>query len=321
MLRNRASQEAREVKNPPANAGDARDAGSIPGLGRSSGGRNATPVFLACKIPCTEEPSRLQSLGSQRVGHNCASEHTGMRNRRIDTIDTHFSRQQWECAWHTVINSKCQVPGQPPPPHSFLFLATSPKHSHKPELRFPSDQDFPETLDFRHLQLDLLRSHGCLCHGDDVQLICAGDIKCRRQDPQGRVAFQEFSGTVPALLQRSSHPKRAHRSLPVFQVCICERDPLETRKHVSMGTVLQGRRRLRRGHPNLFKVITCSWQSLPGPSFWVSVPLTMAVHPVPVSKTSVFRQKMGVIITFSNTINNYLIGILSNISNSNMKWY
>ena len=84
MLRNRASQEAQEVKNPPANAGDARDAGSILGLGRSSGGRNATPVFLACKIPCTEEPSRLQSLGSQRVGHDCASEHTGMRNRRID---------------------------------------------------------------------------------------------------------------------------------------------------------------------------------------------------------------------------------------------
>ena len=70
ILRNRASQGAREVKNPPANAGDERDAGSTPGLGRSSGGRNATPVFLACKIPWTEEPSRLQSMGSQRAGHD-----------------------------------------------------------------------------------------------------------------------------------------------------------------------------------------------------------------------------------------------------------
>ena len=36
------------VKNLPANAGDTRDAGSIPGLGRYPGGRawQPTPVFL-----------------------------------------------------------------------------------------------------------------------------------------------------------------------------------------------------------------------------------------------------------------------------------
>ena len=37
------------VKNPHANAGDAGDSGSIPGLGRSPGGGNGnplTPVFL-----------------------------------------------------------------------------------------------------------------------------------------------------------------------------------------------------------------------------------------------------------------------------------
>ena len=32
------------VKNPPANAGDAGDAGSIPGLGRSPGGGNGNPL-------------------------------------------------------------------------------------------------------------------------------------------------------------------------------------------------------------------------------------------------------------------------------------
>ena len=31
------------VKNPPANAGDERDEGSIPGLGRSPGGGNGNP--------------------------------------------------------------------------------------------------------------------------------------------------------------------------------------------------------------------------------------------------------------------------------------
>ena len=34
------------VKNPPANAGDLGDVGSIPGLGRSPGGGQPTPVFL-----------------------------------------------------------------------------------------------------------------------------------------------------------------------------------------------------------------------------------------------------------------------------------
>ena len=33
-----------EVKNPAANAGDIRDAGSIPVLGRSPGGRNGNPL-------------------------------------------------------------------------------------------------------------------------------------------------------------------------------------------------------------------------------------------------------------------------------------
>ena len=32
--------------------------------------------FLARKIPWTEKPGRLQSMGSQRVSHNTATEHT-----------------------------------------------------------------------------------------------------------------------------------------------------------------------------------------------------------------------------------------------------
>ena len=40
------------VKNPPANAGDTRDMGSIPGSGRSPSVRNGkpTPVFLPGKL-------------------------------------------------------------------------------------------------------------------------------------------------------------------------------------------------------------------------------------------------------------------------------
>ena len=42
----------------------------IPGSGRSSGG-NGYPLQDSClEIPWTEEPGRLQSVGSQRVEHN-----------------------------------------------------------------------------------------------------------------------------------------------------------------------------------------------------------------------------------------------------------
>ena len=36
------------VKNPPANAGDIREVGSIPGLGRSPGGGNGNPLPYSC---------------------------------------------------------------------------------------------------------------------------------------------------------------------------------------------------------------------------------------------------------------------------------
>ena len=59
------------VKNLPANARDTRDLGSIPGSGRSPGGGNGyPPSLLAWKIPLTEEPGGLQSMGLRRVGHD-----------------------------------------------------------------------------------------------------------------------------------------------------------------------------------------------------------------------------------------------------------
>ena len=36
------------VKNPPANAGDARDLGSIPGSGRFPGDGNGNPLQYSC---------------------------------------------------------------------------------------------------------------------------------------------------------------------------------------------------------------------------------------------------------------------------------
>ena len=55
------------VKNLPANAGDV---GMIPGWGRSPREGNTCSSILPWKIPWTEEPGRLQTMGSQRAGHN-----------------------------------------------------------------------------------------------------------------------------------------------------------------------------------------------------------------------------------------------------------
>ena len=66
-----ASQVALEVKNLPAVAGDL-DCGFNPRIRNIHWRREwqPTPVILAWKIPWTEEPGGLQSIGLQRVGHN-----------------------------------------------------------------------------------------------------------------------------------------------------------------------------------------------------------------------------------------------------------
>ena len=83
------------AEEPTCNAGDMRDTGLIPGSERSLGEGVAThSSILAWRIPRTEEPGRLQSMGSQRVRHDWA-------------INTHF------CYLFLLINFK---------PYQFHFL-------------------------------------------------------------------------------------------------------------------------------------------------------------------------------------------------------
>ena len=59
------------VKNMPANSGDSRDVGLIPGLEDPLEKEMAThSSVLGWRIPWVEEPGRLQSTGLQRVRHN-----------------------------------------------------------------------------------------------------------------------------------------------------------------------------------------------------------------------------------------------------------
>ena len=59
------------VKNPPANAGDTRDAGSISESGRSPGGGHGNPLQYSClENPMDRGAGGIQSMGLQRVTHD-----------------------------------------------------------------------------------------------------------------------------------------------------------------------------------------------------------------------------------------------------------
>ena len=59
------------VKDLPASEGDMRDGGSIPSQEDSLEEGMAThSSILAWRVPWTEEPGGLQSIESQRAGHN-----------------------------------------------------------------------------------------------------------------------------------------------------------------------------------------------------------------------------------------------------------
>ena len=67
----RASQVALVTENPPANAGDTRDTGSNPGLGRYPGEGHGNPLQYSClENPMDKGVCSLQSMGSQQVEHS-----------------------------------------------------------------------------------------------------------------------------------------------------------------------------------------------------------------------------------------------------------
>ena len=61
------------VKNPPDNAGDSRDAGSLPGSGRSPGVGNGNPLQYSCLENSMDRGAWWVTVpGLQGVGHNLA---------------------------------------------------------------------------------------------------------------------------------------------------------------------------------------------------------------------------------------------------------
>ena len=71
------------VKNPPAMQ-KTQAMVWLPGLGRFPGeGNDYSLSILAWRISWTEEPGRLQSMGSQRVGHNWVIFTLGFPDRSV----------------------------------------------------------------------------------------------------------------------------------------------------------------------------------------------------------------------------------------------
>ena len=69
-----ASQVALVVKNPPTNARDAKDKGSIPGSGRSSGEGNSNPCqYSGLENPMDRGAWRATVYGVARVGQDLAT--------------------------------------------------------------------------------------------------------------------------------------------------------------------------------------------------------------------------------------------------------
>ena len=76
---------------------NAGDPGSIRGLGRSPGEGKAThSSILAWKIPWTEEPGRLQSMGLQRVRHNWA---TSLSLSLLDSMEIKLVNPKGKQPW------------------------------------------------------------------------------------------------------------------------------------------------------------------------------------------------------------------------------
>ena len=64
------------VKNPPVNAGDIRDVGSIPGSGRSPGGEHGNPL----QYSCLENP--MDSGAWRDIVHGVAQSRTRRKQLR-----------------------------------------------------------------------------------------------------------------------------------------------------------------------------------------------------------------------------------------------
>ena len=91
------SQMVPEVKNPSANAGDVRDTGSIPELGRSPGEGNGNPL----QYSCLENPMKREARWA--TAHRVTKSRTRLKQLSTYTCthnSTYLTELFWE--WHEL---------------------------------------------------------------------------------------------------------------------------------------------------------------------------------------------------------------------------
>ena len=86
MVISEASQVVPVVKNPPASAGDIRDAGLIPGSGRSPKGGHGNPF----QYSCLENPHGLHMEPGRLQGHRVAKSGTWLKQLRMHAHDANL---------------------------------------------------------------------------------------------------------------------------------------------------------------------------------------------------------------------------------------
>ena len=87
-----ASQMTQLVKNLLANAGDLRDAGSVPQLGRRPGKGNGSMLqYSSLENSMHGEPGGLQSMGSQRIRHDWVHERAHTHTHTLHQQETSSS--------------------------------------------------------------------------------------------------------------------------------------------------------------------------------------------------------------------------------------
>ena len=116
----RASLVAQMAKNLPA-MWETQDTFPIPGKAWQP-----IPVFLPGKSPQTEGPSGLQSMGLQRVRHNCATKHSTAYPSIYTELIRAFSLRQGR---HYTRRLTWRAPRGAPTRSTFSYLISHPSFS------------------------------------------------------------------------------------------------------------------------------------------------------------------------------------------------
>ena len=93
------------VKNPPANAGDAQNAGLIPGSGRSPAGGYGNPLQYSCPENPMDRGARWATV------HRAAKSRTRISTHTHIFLDSVLVQTQWVSRWTVGQMSKTSILG------------------------------------------------------------------------------------------------------------------------------------------------------------------------------------------------------------------